>query len=131
MVRIRRQHGLGDLWPVDEGGRLLGGALLLVWGISLAASGLGLRSGPVATALHLYWAAPFIVWGVLGFLWHLVRGTAGTIFYLVVAALAALVEVDALHVTHLDVWTLFFAVLLVGAGLSALRHVGSRRGHWS
>jgi peptidoglycan/LPS O-acetylase OafA/YrhL len=127
MLRYRRQHGLSGLWPVDEGGRLLGGALLLVWGISLAAQGLGLDQGPLATALRLYWAMPFVVWGLLGFLWHLAQGTSGTMFYLIVAALGAVVEAGALHLAHLDFWTLFFAVVLVGAGLMALRDLLPRR----
>ena len=131
MVHIRRQYHLSDLWPSDDGGRLLGGALLLVWGLSLAASGLGFNNGPIGTAFQLYWAAPFVVWGVLGFLWHLLRGTSGMIFYLIVAALAALVEVDTLHIAHVAVGTLFAAVLLVGLGLSFLRHGSRHWGHWS
>ncbi len=130
-VRIRRQSYLSDLWPTDDGGRLLGGALLLVWGLSLAVSGLGIQHGPIAAAFQLYWAVPFLIWGTLGFIWHLVRGTGGTMFYLLVAALAALVEVDNLHIAHVEVWTLFAAVLLVGAGLSFLRHIFRRGGGWS
>ncbi len=131
MVRIRRQSYVSDLWPVDQGGRLLGGALLLVWGLSLAVSGLGIQHGPIATAFQLYWAVPFLAWGLLGFLWHLLRGTAGTMFYLIVAALSALVEVDTLHIAHVEVGTLFAAVLLVGLGLSFLRHLVRRGGGWS
>lgn len=128
MVRIRGQSNFSDLWPVGDGGRLLGGALLLVWGLSLAASGLGIQHGPIAAALELYWPVPFAIWGVLGFLWHLVRGTSGMVFYLIVAALAALIEVDTLHIAHVDVGTLFAAVLLLGFGLSLLRRLGHRGG---
>lgn len=131
MVRIRRRSYLSDFWPVNDGGRLLGGALLLVWGLSLAVQGLGIHHGPIAAAFQLYWAVPFLVWGALGFLWHLVRGTGGTMFYLVVAALAALVEVEALHIAHVEVWTLFVAVLLVGFGLSFLRDLVRRGGGWA
>ncbi len=126
---MRRQYYFRDLWPTDEGGRLLGGALLLVWGLSLAVSGLGIQSGPIATAFQLYWPAPFVLWGAFGFLWHLVRGTSGMTFYLIVAALAALVEVDTLHIAHVDVGTLFVAVLLVGFGLSFLRRLGGHGGY--
>jgi hypothetical protein len=131
MVRIRRESHFSDLWPTDEGGRLLGGALLLVWGLSLAVSGLGIQHGPIAAAFQLYWPLPFVVWGALGFIWHLARGTPGMAFYLIVAALAALVEADTLHVAHVAVGTLFAAVLLVGFGLSFLRHLGHRGGYRS
>ena len=127
-MRIRRQP-FSDLWPSDQGGRLLGGALLLVWGLSLAFAGLGLQHSAFASAFQLYWPAPFIIWGLLGFLWHLARGTSGMMFYLLVAALAGLAEVDALRIAHLAVGTLFVAVLLGGLGLDVLR--GAHWRHWA
>ncbi len=127
-MRVRGQP-FCDLWPSDQNGRLLGGALLLVWGLSLALTGLGLQHSAFASAFQLYWPAPFIAWGFLGFLWHLARGTSGMLFHLLVAALAGLVEVDTLRIAHLAVGTLFIAVLLGGLGLGVLRT--AHRRHWA
>ena len=127
---MRRQPYLSDLWPANDGGRLLGGALLLFWGLSLAASGFGIDHGQLYQTLETYWPAPFIAWGLLGYLWHLVRGTSGTVFYLVVGALAAIVQIDNLHLAHVDVWTLIGAAVLVGLGLNLFRHLG-HGGRWS
>jgi len=121
------RRSITALWPPEAGGRIIGGLLLLLLGAGLAARGLGIDHGPVANALGLYWPLPFVAWGALGFLWHFIRGTGAMFFYLTVAAVAALVEVQRLHIAHLEVWPLFGAVLLLGFGLSVLREAAHGR----
>ncbi len=104
--------------------RLLGGLLLLTWGVLLALHGFGLNAQPVGQLIDKWWPAPFVAWGVVGLIVSLLRGGRQFLGNLVVAVLFGVLLVSNLGVAHVQGWTLFWAVVVTGLGFEILRGPG-------
>ncbi|MDA8345569.1 MAG: cell wall-active antibiotics response protein LiaF [Thermaerobacter sp.] len=127
-VRIGVQIGQGrrgsDVRIQNYSLRLLGGLLLLAWGVLLALHGLGLNNLPVGQLIDTWWPAPFAAWGLVELIIGLFRGGRGTFSNLIITVLFGVLLVSNLHVAHIDGWTIFWAVVLLGLGFEVLRGPG-------
>lgn len=101
--------------------RLLGGLLLLAWGVVLALHGLGVSHLPVGQLIDTWWPAPFVFWGLSGLLLSFFRGGRGAFTNLIVAVLFGVLLAGNLGVTHIHAWTIFWAILVLGLGFEILR----------
>ncbi len=91
-------------------------ALLLVWGASLALSGLGLGNSVAAQVLNRYWPVLFLILGVVGLVPRRLWG-AGRSFYAVMAGGSLLLLASTISVSGLNVGDLVWAGVIVGAGV--------------
>ncbi len=101
--------------------RALIGYLLLAWGVILAVRGLGLSATEVGQIVQLYWPLPIIAWSLVGLIYRLARGAGGTLVYLLVLLLAALIQLSALHIGHFDAGTIFWAIVVIAFAFEVLR----------
>lgn len=107
--------------PRMTGFRLLAGILLLSWGLALAVHGFGLSGLPVGRLIDLWWPLPVALWALIELLRQLLRGARRIGMHLLALLLAALALVANLHVAHIQGWTIFWAVVVLGAGFQFLR----------
>jgi hypothetical protein len=91
-------------------------ALLLVWGASLALSGLGLGATAAALALNRYWPVLFLALGVWGLVPRRLWG-AGRSFYAVMVGASLLLLASTISVPGFNVGDLVWAAVIVGAGV--------------
>ena len=120
----RRRRVRGLLRFQSYSFRLLGGLLLLAWGVLLALHGFGLNSLPVGQLVDTWWPAPFVLWGLIGLVASLFRGGRDLFGNLIVAMLFGVLLVSNLHIAHLQAWTIFWAVVVLGLGFEVLRGPG-------
>lgn len=116
------------------GFRVLVGILLLSWAVSLALQGLGLSHEPVGQLISTWWPAVVALWAMLGLIQQVIRGTRNMTVYLAALLFGALLLASNLKLVHVQAWTIFWAVVVLGFGLSFLRGgsglVGDTRSTW-
>lgn len=103
------------------GFRLLAGILLLSWGLALAVHGFGLTDMPIGRLIDLWWPFPVALWAVIGLVQQLRRGARHVGLYLLALVLSALVLIANQHLAHIDAWSVFWAVVVLGLGVTLLR----------
>lgn len=91
-------------------------ALLMVWGASLALSGLGLGASGAATWLNSYWPVLFLAMGLVGLVPRRLWGK-GRSFYAAVSAASLAVLALSVHLGALNVANLVWAAVIIGAGI--------------
>lgn len=105
---------------MPDGVQTLGGLLLLVWGMSLALSGLGLTHFPAVELFNRYWPTLLLGWAVVGLLFSRPWGT-GAGFYLLVIVGAGLLLLSSLHVPGLNFGDLAWALAVFGLAFVVIR----------
>ncbi len=113
--------------------RLLGGLLLVTWGVLLALHGFGLSSLPVGQLIDQWWPAPFAAWGLVGLVVSLFRGGRQAFGNLIVTVLFGVLLIGNLNLAHIQGWTIFWAVVVLGLGFEVLRGPGfffNSGNHW-
>ncbi len=124
----------GGSWSLGSDGLLNWtiGLILVVWGATLAVSGLGLAQAPVGRLIDVYWPLPFLALGLVGIVRRLVgRGDAFIPIAILVGAAA--IMAGHLHIGHINGWTLVWAgaILFIGLEILAPNLRRRRRGsHW-
>jgi predicted membrane protein len=108
-------------------GRWLFGLALLTWGVGLALNGLGLQHTPVGASFDVYWPLIFVAYGVAGLVMSVVQRGRGLFVHLLIILIAAAFLAEHLHVAHINGWTLFWAIVLLGLGVG----IFARRPWWA
>ena len=101
--------------------RVLAGYLLLVWGVILAMQGLGVQHMEAARILNTYWPVPVALWALYGLIDGLATGSGSALVYLLALLIAVILQLDALHIGHLDAWSIFWAVVVIAVAFEVLR----------
>ncbi len=107
--------------------RALIGYLLLAWGVILAMRGLGISTTEVGQIVQTYWPVPIMAWAAVGLIYRLVTGSGGSLVYLLVLLLAALLQLNYLHIGHFDAGTIFWAIVVIAFAFEVLRGPNWRR----
>lgn len=114
----------------DGSFRYVLGLVVVLWGVSLALQGLGFHALPLTEWINVYWPVPLMLWGLFGVIERLVKGQSGPGFYVVVLVVSAVIQIGNLHIGHINGWTVFWAVLVLSAGVELLRRPQWRSGSW-
>lgn len=95
--------------------------MLLVWGVSLGLSGLGLGGSPAAVVLNHYWPLPFVglaIWGLI----EPQRWGSGRPFYVVLLAGGLVVLASGWSVGGVNLGTLAWAAVIVAGAVWVAAH---------
>ncbi len=91
-------------------------ALLMVWGASMALSGLGLGASLAARWLNSYWPVLFLAIGLVGLVPARLWGK-GRSFYAGLSAASLAVLAMSVRLPGLNVANLVWAAVIMGAGI--------------
>jgi lia operon protein LiaF len=96
------------------------GLVLLVWGVTLVVSGVGLAHAPVGRAVDTYWPLAFMAWGLAAIVARLVNRRGDVAVPVAVLMIAVAILGGHMHVGHVNGWTLVWAGLILFIALEIL-----------
>lgn len=126
-MRMRQQGRYGHRPGRLDVIRLVVASLLVVWGVSLALSGLGLSHSAFGDVFNVYWPVPFALFGLAGLFFGRTWGRAPGFYGLLLAGGAVLTLVNV-RVPGLHMGSLVWAAVVIGVAVVML--IGVRWWWW-